>query len=84
MWSTVHCASRWKRFLRAVNPMTMKEPQYQKICPNLIDATLGGPAWQHADIIVVGFLWRDFELSYIASSMAEMGTLAQGANLSNR
>ena len=66
-----------KRFLRAVNPMTMKEPQYQKICPNLIDATFSGPAWQHADIIVVGFLWRDFELSYIASSMAEMGTLTK-------
>ena len=57
--------------------MTMKEPQYQKICPNLIDATFSGPAWQHADIIVVGFLWRDFELSYIASSMAEMGTLTK-------
>lgn len=61
-----------EQFMTTINPMTIKDRSFVGRCLTLQKRFIESRALATADYVVVGYFWRDFELPYLDSMIAEI------------
>jgi len=65
-------------FWSTVNPDTQASPKMVEMCTNQMNHLSDGGLLAEADIVVIGYLWRDFAIPYIENSIAAIDSQMTG------
>ena len=59
-------------FMTKDNPFSLKDPNLQTLCPQMMQRAVTGPAWDNADVVVLAVVWRDTSLPVMVAAFEQL------------